>query len=339
MLTQRRAEILGMVVDEYVSTATPVSSRALVGRSGLDVSSATIRNELARLENDGYITHPYTSAGRVPSDHGYRFYVRELMAEEPVGLEEQLTIRHQFHQVPAHLEEWLRLASSILAAAVGNVAVITRPRAAQVRLRQVQFVHLHEESLLVVAVLDDGRVEQRMVALDAPVEQARLSRLAARLNEQLAGLTAREMRALVAEIEHSDERMLGETLASLLGEHVVAGDVYVDGLRIALRQPEFDSTERMLEAVEHLQAYHLRAVLPAPFTVDVGEAQITIGDEHPSDWLHEWSVVASTFGDDGELGGTIAVLGPTRMRYGHTVPRVRYVASLMSTLLGDLSRS
>ena len=115
MLTERRADILGMLVDEYIDTAVPVSSRALVSNPRLEVSSATIRNELAALEEDGYITHPYTSAGRVPSDRGYRLYVEALMAEEPLSASEQRTVEHQFHQVSGGLDEWLGLASTVLA--------------------------------------------------------------------------------------------------------------------------------------------------------------------------------------------------------------------------------
>src|SRR2546425_3619761 len=140
VLTRRRAEILGLVVDEYVDTATPVSSKALATRHRLSVSTATIRNELAHLEDEGYITHPYTSAGRVPSERGYRLYVEELMSEAPVGADEQRTIEHQFHQAPPGLDDWLALAATILAASVANVAVITRPRARVARLRHVQLV-------------------------------------------------------------------------------------------------------------------------------------------------------------------------------------------------------
>ena len=121
MLTERRAAILGMVVSEYINTAEPVSSRAIVARNHLDVSTATIRNELARLEEDGYITQPYTSAGRVPSDLGYRTFVEMLMAEEPVRADEQRTIEHQLHQVMGGLDEWLSLAATILAGAVGKI--------------------------------------------------------------------------------------------------------------------------------------------------------------------------------------------------------------------------
>ena len=187
MLTQRRAGILNLVVDEYIDTATPVSSRALVDRHRLDVSTATVRNELARLEQDGYITHPYTSSGRVPSDRGYRLYVEALMDEEPVAADDQRTIEHQFHQSAAGLDEWLSLAAAVLAAWVGNAAVVTQPRAAVARLKHVQLVHLRDDAALVVAVMDDGRVQQRIVPVRVAVDQSQLTARAERLNVLFAG--------------------------------------------------------------------------------------------------------------------------------------------------------
>ncbi|MDA1062603.1 MAG: HrcA family transcriptional regulator, partial [Chloroflexi bacterium] len=186
MLSQRRADILNLVIDEYIDTATPVSSRALVDRHKLDFSTATVRNELARLEADGYITHPYTSAGRVPSDVGYRFYVEQLMSEQPVGAAEQRTIEHQFHQASRGYDDWLRLAATILAAAVGNVAVVSRPQRALPRLRHAQLVHLRPGAALLVAVMDDGSVQERIVPVPEIEGQEQLTARAERLNEHAA---------------------------------------------------------------------------------------------------------------------------------------------------------
>jgi heat-inducible transcriptional repressor len=173
VLTERQASILGMVVDEYIQTAEPVSSKALVSRRRLEVSTATIRNELARLESEGYITHPYTSAGRIPSDQGYRFYVETLMSEDPVGTEERRTVEHQLHQVAGDLDDWLSLAATILASLVGNVAVVTRPRTTAAKLRNAQLVELSREASLLVVVMDDGRLRQRILPHVEPSRRPR----------------------------------------------------------------------------------------------------------------------------------------------------------------------
>jgi heat-inducible transcriptional repressor len=304
----------------------------------LNVSTATIRNELARLEEDGYIAQPHTSAGRIPLDRGYRLYVEELMAEEPVGADEQRTIEHQFHQAPARLEEWLSLAATILAGAVANVAVITRPSGRLARLRHVQLVHLHDETVLLVAVMDDGRVQERMVQLSVAEDQDGLSARATRLNAHIANSDTEQVRAVRDQLLDPDDKRLLQVVGDLIEEHRIAGETYLEGLRSVLEQPEFASADRMLEAVRHLQAYELLRSLPRPNDTDVGSTRVMIGSENSDDWMQDWSVVTSTFGDYTGPVGTIAVLGPTRMRYGYTIPRVRYVASLMTTLLQGLSR-
>ncbi|MEZ4553505.1 MAG: heat-inducible transcriptional repressor HrcA [Dehalococcoidia bacterium] len=338
MLTRRRTEILGLVVHQYIDTAAPVSSRALVTRHGLSISTATIRNELAKLEEDGYIAQPHTSAGRVPLDRGYRLFVEELMAEEPVGVDEQRTIEHQFHQAPARLEDWLSLAAHVLSAAVSNVAVITRPSSRAAQLRHVQLVHLHDETVLLVAVMDDGRVQQRIVQLSRSEDQDGLTARASRLNARIADAEAAAVRAVADELADEDDQRLARMAADLIDEHRIAGETYLEGLRSALEQPEFASVERMLDAVRHLQAYELLRALPAPDDLRPGATRVMIGSENNDDWMHEWSVVTSSFGDYNGSLGTIAVLGPTRMRYGYTIPRVRYVASLVTALLHGVNR-
>ena len=335
MLTQRRADILNLVVDEYIDTAAPVSSRALVDRHNLDVSTATVRNELAALEEEGYITHPYTSAGRIPSNSGYRFYVERLMAEEPIGADERRTIEHQFYQAPPDLDEWLELAASILAAAVGNVAVVSRPQRPVPHLRQAQLVHLRPGVALLVGVLDDGSVQERIVAAPEHEDQADLLTRAARINDRLSLSDSERIRAIAPQFEDDDDRRLALEIADLVAEGASAAQLFIDGIRKVLEQPEFSTADRMLDAVQHLEAYELRGALRTPQSADPG-ARVLIGDENERNWLHDWTMVISAFGEPGGAVGSVAVLGPTRMHYGHTIPRVRYFARLMTELLHEL---
>ena len=335
MLTERRADILGLLVNEYIDTAEPVSSRALVDRHHLDISSATIRNELAALEQDGYITHPYTSSGRVPSDRGYRLYVEALMDEQPVGAGEQRTIEHQFHQSAAGLDEWLSLAATVLAAWVGNAAVVTQPRATVARLKHVQLVHLRDDAALVVAVMDDGRVQQRIVPVRVAVDQPQLTARAERLNALFAGREAQAARAAASELTDADEQLVANAVAELIEEHRAAAETHLEGLQAVLEQPEFSSSERMLEAVRHLVAYELDRLLVFAGDVEPGGTRVLIGGENEDAWMQDWSVVVSSYGDLDGPGGTVAVLGPMRMHYARTIPRVRYVAELMGNLIRE----
>ena len=337
MITERQASILGMVVDEYVVTAEPVSSRALVDRRRLDVSSATIRNELARLEAEGYITHPYTSAGRVPSDRGYRFYVEALMAEDPVGVEERRTVEHQLHQVVGGLDEWLSLTATILASLVGNVAVVTRPRTDGARLRNAQLVELSRDTMLLVAVMDDGRVRQRILPIAVPASQDTLNERAQRLNRLLAGMDAAELRSFEADGLDADDQALMGMLAEIAEEQRVAEETFVEGINNTLRQPEFADVDRLLEAVGQLQAYRLRSFLEPAVDGAPGSTRVIIGSENVDSGMQDWSMVVARYGE-ADSAGAVAVVGPTRMAYQRTIPRVRYVASLMGHLLQEVRR-
>src|SRR5688572_4311925 len=197
-LTDRQRSVLRAVVEDYVLTAVPVGSKALVGRYGLHVSPATVRSAMAELESLGLLSHPHTSAGRVPSDLGYRLYVESLMREADLDTTDRLMIRHQFSQVQLTSNEWLRLAASVLAGSTHSASVVTPARSRRARFGHVQLVVLADGTRLMVLVLRDGNVAQRRLdraALeravpDSPLDQAALDAAAATLNAELAGMTA-----------------------------------------------------------------------------------------------------------------------------------------------------
>lgn len=337
VLTERRESLLGLVIDEYVETATPVSSRALVARHSLGVSPATVRNELAKLEDEGYITHPHTSAGRVPSDRGYRYYVEVLMAEEPIRRDEARTIAHQFHQAEGSLDEWLALAAAVLASAVANAVVVTRPRSPLPRVRNVQLVQMRRDAALVVVVLDDGAVRQRVLPLLDPADQAELHARAERLGEHVTGRVASRIRLEAESMADAELAAAAIAVAELAEEHRTWQETFLEGLPALLAQPEFASGERMLAAVRRLESYEVGRLLEMAEPDAPGDTRVVIGSENPNREMQDWSVVVSRYGDDS-AAGTVAVVGPTRMHYERTIPRVRFVAALMGNLLHE-SRS
>src|SRR5712692_1615138 len=194
VLTERRAAILQLIVDDYVHSATPVGSENIVRTHRLGLSPATLRNEMARLEEDGYISHPHTSAGRVPSDKGYRYYVETLMQDTDIANDEKLRILHQFHQASMEIPEWLQLAASVLAQAAQSLAVVTAPRNPSSKLKHLQLVGLSESAALMVLVTQDVKVHQQVVTLPEPVGQDELNEIAGRLNQRLAGKGAEAIR-------------------------------------------------------------------------------------------------------------------------------------------------
>src|SRR5262245_1985869 len=201
-LTARQRAILELIVHEYVQSGRAVGSKTLTERYPVGVSSATIRNEMAELESAGYISHLHTSGGRVPTDQGYRYYVRHLMRTPELPAGEQIMIRHQFRQAEVQLEGWMELAATTLAEIAGNVSVVTAPRTLVARLRHFELISLQPRLALLILVTLESTVRQVMIHLSAPVGQDRLSRLADSLVPDLRGLTAEE---IAARVRGSDE--------------------------------------------------------------------------------------------------------------------------------------
>jgi heat-inducible transcriptional repressor len=331
MLTDRRSTLLNLIVEEYVDTALPVGSKYIVSKHDMPVSSATVRLEMARLEDEGYISQPHTSAGRVPSDKGYRYYVESLMAEEAITWEERETIRHQFHQTERAMEQWFQLAAAVLAHSVSNFAVVTSPHSTETRLRHVQLVPLHELSALCVVVLNEARIRQQVLAFRDPVNEDMLTTASNRINHRFSGLTQDELERLpepASEVESQVSRAVIELMDE---ESLALGEVFRDGVREVLSQPEFSRSDRMLDIIDILEQRTLSSAIPIRQLGEDG-ISVVIGSENNNESMHDCSVVLARYGNPGGPTGVVAVLGPTRMRYSRTIPTVRYLA----TLLGDM---
>ena len=333
MLTERREKLLRFIVDEYVRTAQPVASSAIVRRYGLPVSPATIRNEMARLEDDGYIVQPHTSAGRVPSDSGYRYYVEALMRPQEPPAAVRQTIRHQFHQASPETAEWAHLAAAVLAARLSYVAVVTAPQAPLPRLRLLQLVSVHDLEALLLVVLQEARVLQRVLPLDRPFSQDELNEVSAGLNRLFAGLTADEIRSTGVERVSVEATVVGAALDLMDSDEGQSfGEAYLEGLGDMLREPEFTQGDRILDLMELLEHSNLAKAIPVATS---GDRKITviIGSEHPQDAMRQCSVVISRYKGASGLGGAVSVVGPTRMHYPRVVSLVRYMSSIMEELV------
>lgn len=333
MLTARRAQILRLIINSYIETAVPVASEAIARRYGLSISPATVRNEMAHLEAEGYIMQPYTSAGRIPSDKGYRYYVEGLMEAVDLDEEEKLTIRHQFHQASRGLEEWLQLAAAVLAQAVHNLAVITPPLTRAARLRHVHLVAVQDVVVLLIVLLEPARLRQRLLSLDEPVAQTELDRVANRFNHLLAGLSAREMGTRLMELSPLEEQVIQAITAIMEEEEVKGyGRAYLDGLRLVLGQPEFARASKILEILDALDERNLPQFIPFQ-DVEPQQVSVIIGGENRQDIMRQCSVVLTRYGAATGPSGALAVLGPTRMHYDRAISTVRYIASVMDELL------
>jgi heat-inducible transcriptional repressor len=334
-LSERRARILAFIVDDYVDSAQPIGSQALVERHGLGLSSATVRNEMAALEDEGMVTHPHTSAGRIPSQRGYRYYVSSLMPERALSRDEQVAILHQFHQSARDLEEWVGLAASVLANSLHNVALVTQPRVLEVRFKQLQLVELSETRALLVVVTSDAQVHQRTLEFSVAVTQEGLSRMANRLNGEFGGHMAADlpMRGPAEPLSAVEAVVVAAVTDILLKEQAARMEApVVEGVRELLRQPEFEGSDRILDTLEAVGERRLRGAIPAEALGPEGVA-IVIGDENREGPYQDMSFVLARYGLPGSGSGVIGVLGPTRLAYGDAVAHVRYVSDVLTELM------
>jgi len=337
--TPRQQMILGLVVREYVRTAAPVGSRTLVEKYGLGVSPATVRNELARLEEMGYLTHPHTSAGRMPTDRGYRYFVERLLRESELPVAERRTIAHQFQQVRQDVEEWMPLAASVLARTTRSAALVTAPRAAQARYRHLQLISTQGRLVLLVLVLQGGMVKQQMLTLPEPLPQPALSEAADRLNQLCAGLTAEEIEPRIPSLPPFEAEIawLAVEIMRRAGT-TTADEIYHDGLSELLQEPEFTEGSqaqgilRVIEERSFLEAVLADALSPTT----IGSVRVMIGGEGRFDELQACSLVLTRYGVSGLATGALGVLGPTRMGYGRAISAVRFVAGLLSELVREV---
>jgi heat-inducible transcriptional repressor len=341
-LDLRAQAILRAVIEEYVTTAAPVGSQALVERYRLGVSSATVRNVLAELETAGLLSHPHTSAGRVPTDNGYRFYVESITDQVPLPQVEQLMIRHQFGQVEFASEHWFRLAASTLAGVTRSAGIATAAKPQAAHIRRIDLVSINERLASLILVLREGSIKQALVSLDDPVDQAGLNGVAGHLNARLAGLTAAAAEARLAGMARSDVRdelvdRIGERIVRTLREYdaTVIEEVFSDGLLNVMSAPEFaqsDKLRRVFSALEN-RTYLGQLVGSVAGT---GRVHVFIGAENASEEMHDVSLVLAPYGRPNRAVGVVGVLGPTRMSYPQAIGTVRFVSGLMNELVDHL---
>ena len=333
MLSDRRARILQFVVGEYIDSAIPVGSGTIARKYGLKASPATIRNEMVRLEEEGYLAQPHTSAGRIPSDRGYRYYVESLMVEEELSDEFKRTIRHQFYQVGPAFDAWAELAAAILARSVENLALVTAPHSARARLHRLELVRLGDVLALLVVVLQEGPLCEETLALDRSFSQDELTQVAQRLSSLLADLSAGEMRQQTVELSPFEDKVSQAIIRLLQAEDESSYEpVCLDGLRNVLSQPEFSRAQTMLEFLDVLDVHSLPRLIPFHWAAP-GAVTIIIGAENPQDAMRQCSLVVSRYGRPGGLTGALGVLGPTRLPYPRATSMVRYMGSLLGELV------
>ena len=332
-LTERQERILAMVVRTYIESGKPVGSKALVEDFGLDFSSATVRNDFAALGELGYVAQLHTSAGRIPTERGYRYFVQKLLGEFHLPLHERQMIRHQFHQARLELDQWMRLSAAILARTSGSASFVTAPQARANRFKHLQLIATQGRLVLMVLVLFGGEVKQQMLTLAESLPQNRLSAAADRLNSILLDMDSDEIAARLsaAHLDTLESEVIGLVLDALRrADHRSISDIYRDGLVNIL------DDEGTRHAIRLLEERTLLASVLAEQEAQGGEGvQVVIGGDGRWEELKDCTMILSRYGVTESFSGTLAVVGPTRMPYDRNVAAVRYVADLMSGFVYD----
>jgi len=337
-LTERQKTLLLLIIRDYIDSAQPVSSKRLVEHYRIDLSSATIRNEMVALTEMGYLSQPHTSAGRVPTEEGYRYFVSQMMHNAELPESVQHMISHQFYQARPDMEQWMTLAASILAHQSQGISVVTAPHTQQSRYKHVELISTQGRQVLMVLVLAGGEVSQQILTLAEPVSQERLSQTASRLNGLLAGFSVDAIAALSSRPDPLDQDILLLVLQDIRRTaNSVSGEIYTDGLTNVLGEPEFAESDEARRALKIFEERSTLQDLLARTTTNsnIGGLQVLIGGEGEWEELRQCSMVIARYGVPGMATGTLGVLGPMRMPYARTIPTVRYVAGLLSDLVND----
>jgi heat-inducible transcriptional repressor len=333
--------VLRAIVQDYVSTNDPVGSKALAARYDLGVSPATIRNDMAVLEEEGYITQPHTSAGRVPTDKGYRAYVDSLMGRPPILAAERERLAEQISTGGSAIEAILRRAAQSLGVITQELGVALGPGLDAAVLRRLELVRLSAERVLLVLTLDGGAVRTIFVETGGAIADRALAEVALVLNERLAGLSMREIRAtLGARLRDSSPTADASDLLNVFVEEgeqlfdaslgIEEGDVVLGQPSLLAEQPEFASGESMRKLIALTERRHHLAQLLRKRSSTPG-ISITIGNEHGDPGLESFTVVTAEY-HAGALSGVIGVIGPTRMPYEKVISLVSHTSRLVTDL-------
>ena len=333
MLSERAATVLNVLVDEYLQSATPVASDEIARSLDQKISSATVRNTMAQLAEDGYISRPHVSSGGVPSDLGYRYYVESLPEPPQLPTELRESVDRDLAQTEPDIASWSKRCAAILSGLTENLAIVTAPRAQFPRLKRIQLVFLHESTALLVLVLEEARLLRRILAFGNRVDQVQLDLAASRLNDTLGGLNRSQMQSNRLELNPLEEQVK-EGSVSLMRKDETTDDQehYTDGLRLLLSQPEFSRGELARQLVQLVEERVLleKVLNGAP---ESENPAVFIGSENREEFLNPFGVILCHYGIPQGVGGTICVIGPKRMGYVAAIGGVRHLSAFMSQMV------
>lgn len=339
-MDERKNAVLQAIVDDYIATAEPVGSRTIARKYQLGVSPATIRNEMADLEELGFLAQPHTSAGRIPSDRGYRYYVDCLMEHRGTTPQEEEIIRRAFERRAREIDVLVRETARILSETTHYTSLVTGPQLAQAAFRQLQLVPMEGDRALLVYVTDTGFVENQVIDLPVEITMVELQRISHVLTERLRGTPVEKLsRQSIQQLQNELIRyssLLEQTL-DFLGRGMAPGEkqrVYLGGTTNILSQPEFKDVDKVRSLFQVLEQ---EDVVTNVLTEGAGErgVHVTIGEELSVREMHDCSMVSATYSVGDRTIGRIGVIGPKRMEYAKVVSVVESVTERLAERMGQ----
>ncbi len=343
-LDERNKKVLQAVIDSYIASGSPIGSAALVRRYDFGVSSATLRNIMAELEELGYLTHPHTSAGRVPTDRGYRYYIDSLISVQMDTDEIEDQIRHTTSEISSlqggDIQGLMQEASKFLATLSHCAGVVIAPTESEVRYKHIEFVRLRGRQVLLIFVTDTATVQNKLIDLDESITQHDLNYFSAYLDEELERWTLSEIRQRLLDKIYEDKLLFAQLMdqtyrvsKDMQGHE--ADKVFIGGASQILENPEFANVDRMRSLFKAFEdKYKLLKLLDR--SVAAEGIKVFIGSENPFFEVQGCSMVVTSYkAGDTNLVGTLGVIGPTRMQYKQVIQIVDYTAKLLSKLLGE----
>ncbi len=336
-LSEREKQVLLYIIEQHVSTASPIGSRTLSKFTDLNLSPASIRNVMSDLEERGLIGHPHTSAGRIPTDLGYRYYVNSMMMETRLNDEERSLLESQFeNDVPSAIQELIRTSSHILSRISQQLAIVAAPMLGKGVLQRLELVQVASDKIMVILSIRSGIVKSIILQFRSEISREQLDQITAMLNERLSGLTLQEIRETFADrMRHADAgdgeiiRLFIDSSERLFSERLETDAVCIDGIMTMTRQPEFGDPHRMRNIIELVE--NQKVIVHVLDSISGGQSvTIRIGREIEDESLSDYSIIASPY-RFGQLNGALSIIGPKRMNYPRMIAIVDYLAKLMST--------
>lgn len=335
-LTRRQEQILACIVRSYTTKAEPVSSKFIAESFDLGVSPATIRNEMVVLEELGYIAQPHTSAGRVPTESGYRYFVKNLLNAVELSMADQQRISERMATAPMATEQWMRHAATALSRTTQAASLVTAPLSQTGRFKHIELISVQGRLVLMVLILQGGGVHQRMLNLAESVPQATLSEVSLRLNTLCFDLNSRDLLLKAIGLPMLEREVL-ELAAEVIDRASSSPNqtVYRDGLSDVLQT--FPATEGAQQAVRVFEERQFLNVILDEFLGPLTDGvQVVIAGDGKREELSQLSMVLSRYGQPGQLGGAIGLIGPTHINYGRAISAVRYISTMMTNMLVSL---